>query len=179
MTVIKYIMSASVQRSTGVVKWFNNKAGYGFLTLVGEGQTPEDIFVHHTSIVVGTDQFKYLVQGEYVEFVLSTDAGVHKCQASDVRGVNGGKLMCETQRENRVERTTAKVTTSSRGGSSRGGRDSSSRDGTSRGNYHVSSSSTRIPVKSDDDQTEWFLVKRKKPTPRTHSKQRRPVAELS
>ena len=176
MIVIKYIMSASVQRSTGVVKWFNNKAGYGFLTLVGEGQTPEDIFVHHTSIVVGTDQFKYLVQGEYVEFVLSTDAGVHKCQATEVRGVNGGKLMCETQRENRAERTTTTTTTSStpsrggRGGSTRGGR------GGSRGG---SSLSSRIPVQSDDDNTEWFLVKRTRTTPRTSSTSRRPVAELS
>ena len=176
-------MSASVQRSTGVVKWFNNKAGYGFLTLVGEGQTPEDIFVHHTSIVVGTDQFKYLVQGEYVEFVLSTDAGVHKCQATEVRGVNGGKLMCETQRENRAERTTTTTTTtsstpsrggrggsSSRGGSTRGGR------GGSRGG---SSLSSRIPVQSDDDNTEWFLVKRTRTTHRTSSTSRRPVAELS
>lgn len=177
-------MSVSVQRSTGVVKWFNNKAGYGFLTLVGEGQTPEDIFVHHTSIVVGTDQFKYLVQGEYVEFVLSTDAGVHKCQATEVRGVNGGKLMCETQRENRAERTTTTTTSSS---SSRGGRGgSSSRGGSTRGgrggrggSHGGSSSSSRIPVQSDDDNTEWFLVKRTRSTPRTSTNQRRPVAELS
>ena len=170
-------MSASVQRSTGVVKWFNNKAGYGFLTLVGEGQTPEDIFVHHTSILVGTDQFKYLVQGEYVEFVLSTDAGVHKCQASEVRGVNGGKLMCETQRENRAERTTTTTPSSSRGGSVRGGRGGASRGGSVRGGRGGASS--RIPVQSDDDQTEWFLVKRTRTTHRTSSNQRRPVAELS
>jgi cold shock CspA family protein len=176
-------MSVSVQRSTGVVKWFNNKAGYGFLTLVGEGQTPEDIFVHHSSIVVGKDQFRYLVQGEYVEFVLSMDAGVHNCQATDVRGVNGGKLMCETHRENRVERTTPTTRDesssrgrggSSRGGSTRGGRGGSSRGGSTRGGL-----SLRIPVQSDDEQTEWFLVKRKRTEPRSSSTHRRPVAELS
>ena len=43
------------QRSTAVVKWFNNKAGYGFLTFVAEDQTTEDIFVHHTEIQVGKD----------------------------------------------------------------------------------------------------------------------------
>lgn len=81
------------QRCTAVVKWFNNKAGYGFLTYVGENQTPEDVFVHHSEIKVGKDQYKYLVQGEYVEFVMSPDAGEHKCLATSVSGVNGGKLM--------------------------------------------------------------------------------------
>ena len=159
------------QRSTGVVKWFNNKAGYGFLTVIGDGQTPEDIFVHHTEIQVGKDQYKYLVQGEYVEFVMSTDAGDHKCLATGVRGVNGGRLMCETRNETRVDhppRERVRETTTPRG----------------RGGYR--SSPLRPPVQSDDDQVEWLLVKRKRTMPHTASDRgrgggrgRRPLAELS
>ena len=53
---------------TGVVKWFNNRAGYGFVTATNGEKEGTDIFVHHSSIVVGKEQYKYLVQGEYVEF---------------------------------------------------------------------------------------------------------------
>jgi CspA family cold shock protein len=165
------------QRSTGVVKWFNNKAGYGFLTVIGDGQTPEDIFVHHSEIQVGKDQYKYLVQGEYVEFVMSTDAGDHKCLATGVRGVNGGRLMCETRNDTRSEHPPReREYTSSRGTSTRG-----AGVGTrGRGGYRTSS--VRPPVQSEDDQVEWLLVKRKRTMPHTTSDRgrgRRPVAELS
>jgi CspA family cold shock protein len=170
------------QRSTGVVKWFNNKAGYGFLTLMVDGQTPEDIFVHHSEIQVGKDQYKYLVQGEYVEFVMSADAGQHKCLATGVRGVNGGRLMCETRNETRSEHPPREREhgTSSRdtGTSSRGSGASSGTRG--RGGYRTTS--LRPPVQSDDDQVEWLLVKRKRTLPHTGSDRgrgRRPVAELS
>lgn len=84
----------------GCVKWFNNKAGYGFITLA-EGEESKDIFVHHSSIVVGKNQYKYLVQGEYVGFDLEKVDGNEKYthQAKSVRGVNGGPLMCETRNE--------------------------------------------------------------------------------
>ena len=87
----------------GVVKWFNNKAGYGFVTATSGDKEGTDIFAHHTSIQVGKEQYKYLVQGEYVEFqVVPTEEGVsHDCQAGNIRGVNSGKLMCETRFENR------------------------------------------------------------------------------
>lgn len=88
----------------GRVKWFNNKAGYGFVTTENDTYSG-DVFVHHTQLVVGEEQYKYLVQGEYVEFQLSrVSGGTHEWQASSVRGVNGGKLMCETRREARVSR---------------------------------------------------------------------------
>ena len=87
-------------RQIGRVKWFNNKAGYGFITLTGE--TEKDVFVHHSSIQVGNEQYKYLVQGEYVEFNLETSSGAHEYQAGEVRGIQGGKLMCETRRENKT-----------------------------------------------------------------------------
>jgi CspA family cold shock protein len=92
------IMSGS--RSTGQVKWFNNKSGYGFITLLGE--TEVDIFVHHSAVSTTTDQFRYLVQGEYVQFsVMETEEG--KKMAQNVRGIMEGKLMCEVRHEARSE----------------------------------------------------------------------------
>ena len=87
----------SPARHIGRVKWFNNKHGYGFITLNDDGS---DIFVHHTGILVSSEQYKYLVQGEYVEFTLDkTEGGSHEYQAGKVSGINGGKLMCETRRD--------------------------------------------------------------------------------
>jgi cold shock CspA family protein len=83
----------------GRVKWFNNKAGYGFITVTCKGDYAEkDIFVHHVGLNVESKQYKYLVQGEYVEFNLSkSDKENHEYQALNVNGINGGKLMCETK----------------------------------------------------------------------------------
>ena len=91
-------------RLTGRVKWFNNKTGFGFITALEGEHKDNDIFVHHSTIKVAQDQYRYLVQGEYIEFVLSkiTDASSkHEFQAADVSGVKGGKLICETRWESR------------------------------------------------------------------------------
>ena len=94
---------SSIEKFTGRVKWFNNKAGYGFITVTDGPKSGSDVFVHHSSIKVDSEQYKYLVQGEYIEFALSTVASdKHECQATDVSGINGGKLMCETRNETRV-----------------------------------------------------------------------------
>jgi len=92
----------SLEREQGRVKWFNNKAGYGFITIAGSKEDT-DIFVHHSSILVSNEQYKYLVQGEYVEFTLEkSNGGSHEYQAGSVSGIKGGKLMCETRREYRT-----------------------------------------------------------------------------
>ena len=91
----------SADRTKGRVKWFNNKAGYGFLT-VGEGDDVEDVFVHHSALRTGEEQYKYAVEGEYVEFIMSAaDSDNHKWQASDVTGLSGGPLLCETRNARR------------------------------------------------------------------------------
>jgi len=93
---------------TGRVKWFNNKTGFGFITALTDSEgikEGSDVFVHHSAIKVAQEQYRYLVQGEYIEFVLSklTAAGAaeskHEFQAADVSGVKGGKLICETRWE--------------------------------------------------------------------------------
>jgi cold shock CspA family protein len=89
----------------GRVKWFNNRAGFGFVTVLSGDKKNEDVFVHHSGINVDTEQYKYLVQGEYVSFVLkSSDSTDHPYQAGSVRGVLEGPLMCETRNENRSAR---------------------------------------------------------------------------
>jgi cold shock CspA family protein len=101
--------SSSILRYTGRVKWFNVKSGYGFITPVithGNEEVDRDVFVHHTSITVGTDQYKYLTEGEYVDFCLEraepADSSLstntfHKYHAVDVTGVARGYLLCETR----------------------------------------------------------------------------------
>ena len=89
-------------RTNGRVKWFNNKQGYGFVT-VGQGERKdEDVFVHHTALKTNEEQYRYLVQGEYIEFGWTkADSGDHTWQATSVTGIDGGKLMCETRNESR------------------------------------------------------------------------------
>jgi len=85
----------------GRVKWFNNKNGYGFITSCDDKNKDEDVFVHHSGVSVSEEQYKYLVQGEYVEFKLTgtPDSSKYPYQASKVTGMWGGKLMCETRHE--------------------------------------------------------------------------------
>lgn len=102
-------LDSSTQTSrtmTGRVKWFNNKSGYGFITIQEGKDANTDIFVHHTSLKVVNDQYRYLVEGEYVDFDLEeTSSGNHKVQAVSVCGIRGGKLMCETRRDLKLTRT--------------------------------------------------------------------------
>jgi len=96
-----------VTRHTGRVKWFNVKNGYGFITPVDNGENSHlnsDIFVHHSSIVVGKNQYKYLTEGEYVDFELqSTENSEHEYHAVNVTGVARGLLLCETRFEHLEE----------------------------------------------------------------------------
>ena len=50
-------------RTQGIVKWFNDAKGFGFIQPDGGEQ---DCFVHHSSIL--GDGFKTLAEGERVAF---------------------------------------------------------------------------------------------------------------
>jgi cold shock protein len=52
--------------ATGVVKWFNNEKGYGFITPDEGGP---DLFAHFSSIE--TDGFKSLAENHKVEFTIA------------------------------------------------------------------------------------------------------------
>ena len=47
---------------TGVVKWFDSKKGYGFISVEGG----DDVFVHFSAI--RSDGYKTLDEGQKVEF---------------------------------------------------------------------------------------------------------------
>ena len=98
-------MSEQSARSLATVKWFNPKAGYGFLTVLDSG---EDVFVHHNGIKTGDNVYKTLTTGEYVEYESTTDAK-GKTLAVNVTGVRGGKLLCEHPRPARGRKQAGKV----------------------------------------------------------------------
>jgi len=57
----------------GVVKWFNDKKGYGFIAREEE-EEGKDLFVHHSSIEM--TGFRTLAEGDRVSFDISeTDRG--------------------------------------------------------------------------------------------------------
>jgi len=114
------------KRFFGQVKWFNTKAGYGFITVCRDGSDIEnkDIFVHYSSLMdanrpqpplqrlspsggVADDappvnphhQYKFLLQGEYVEFsVVKPDSDKYEYHAVGVSGIFGGNIMCEIRK---------------------------------------------------------------------------------
>jgi len=49
----------------GVVKWFNNQKGYGFIT----PESGKDVFVHFSAIQ--GDGYKSLEEGQQVEFEIT------------------------------------------------------------------------------------------------------------
>ena len=62
---------------TGIVKWFNNSKGYGFIT---PSDGSPDVFVHYSTIE--TDGYKSLAEGQQVEF--ESTKGPKGMQASRV-----------------------------------------------------------------------------------------------
>jgi cold shock CspA family protein len=92
-----------IPRTIGRVKWFNNKSGFGFITACNGEHLNSDIFVHYSSIRAQSSQYKYLVQGEYVEFlIVPSENDNHKFHATDISGILEGVLMCETHRLNNI-----------------------------------------------------------------------------
>lgn len=66
----------------GVVKWFNNDKGYGFI----KRNTGEDVFCHHSAIQASG--YRTLNEGERVEF--DVKQGPKGLQAENVRRVESG-----------------------------------------------------------------------------------------
>lgn len=66
-----------MSKSTGVVKWFNEEKGFGFITQSNGG---DDVFVHFRAIK--SDGFKTLKEGQNVSFTV--EKGQKGLQAADV-----------------------------------------------------------------------------------------------
>jgi CspA family cold shock protein len=156
------------ERLTGRVKWFNNHAGYGFITVTDGDKSGSDVFVHHSALEVESQQYKYLIQGEYVEFSLvKSSGGDHEWQASNVNGIKGGKLMCETRREFKMTRSSYKGNESDNQESPVSREPREARVPRSRGEGPREASVKReVGVKGElceDGKKEWTLVKQKAP----------------
>lgn len=68
-------------REQGVVKWFNDAKGFGF---VQRDNTGEDVFVHFRSIQ--SEGFRTLKEGQRVEFIVTqSDKGL---QAEEVTKIS-------------------------------------------------------------------------------------------
>jgi len=68
--------------ATGVVKWFNNAKGYGFIT---PDEDSKDVFVHFSQIA--GDGYKSLNEGQRVEFEVRE--GAKGPEATNVVAVGG------------------------------------------------------------------------------------------
>ena len=66
-----------MSKSTGIVKWFNDEKGLGFITQDNGGA---DVFVHFRAIA--TEGFKTLKEGQAVTFTV--EQGQKGPQAADV-----------------------------------------------------------------------------------------------
>jgi CspA family cold shock protein len=64
-------------QSTGIVKWFNEEKGFGFIT---QDSGEKDVFVHFRAIV--GEGFKTLTEGQRVNFTV--EQGQKGPQASNV-----------------------------------------------------------------------------------------------
>ena len=138
----------------GRVKWFNNKSGYGFITVLKTDETSAvpvgtDVFAHHSEINVSNDQYRYLVQGEYVAFdVVKTTNENHEYQCAKVKGMYGGQLICETRHEARSQYKSSAGSGSDNLESSRYGDAPDSAPAQSNGNNNNSRSKRFANVKS-------------------------------
>lgn len=73
-------MATATVKYKGIVQWFNNAKGYGFIKRE-EGEP--DIFVHFSNIQ--GDGYKSLRDGDAVEFAIELEPTKNRNQATHVR----------------------------------------------------------------------------------------------
>jgi len=91
-------------RFIGIVKWFSNKLGYGFITYIDKFGISYDVFVHHSSVKPQKTTYRTLSLGEYVEFSLTILQNNNKKQAINVTGPYYGQLLSDSFNEFRTNR---------------------------------------------------------------------------
>jgi len=142
----------------GQTKWFNDRLGYGFITICSGDNKGKDIFVHHSGIRPSNSNYKTLKKGEYVQF--NTTTGPNGLQALDVSGIGGGPLMCDfVNSYGGGGAVTRVVAVSGRGGA--GGRGRGGRGGRGRGG-RGGDNSTAHGKQDADAENGWQTVKRRR-----------------
>ena len=80
----------------GMVKWFDNRKGYGFIRDLNKDK---DLFVHFSNILVKHEAtYKKLYPCEYVSYGLEEKDGREVCV--NVTGVHGGPLLTDSAEYN-------------------------------------------------------------------------------
>ena len=69
----------------GVVKWFDDEKGYGFIEYLEH----DDIFVHYSSIIDSACGHRSLIKGEIVEFELVKTATGYKAKNVRTKKIEG------------------------------------------------------------------------------------------
>lgn len=80
----------------GVCEWFIPTKGYGFIKVLTGEHAGTNVFVHYSAVFPKQSNFKTLQAGEYVSLNVFHNEKGH--QASNVRGIMGGALMCDHYR---------------------------------------------------------------------------------
>ncbi|OEU16295.1 CSD-domain-containing protein [Fragilariopsis cylindrus CCMP1102] len=80
--------------TSGTVKWFDVKKGFGF---IAPDDGTDDIFVHQTSI--HSEGFRSLAEGEPVEFSTTEDPSNGKVKAQNVTGPMGAFVQGAPRRD--------------------------------------------------------------------------------
>ncbi|MGI9289337.1 MAG: cold shock domain-containing protein CspD [Pseudomonadales bacterium] len=75
---------------TGVVKWFNNAKGYGFIL---SENSSGDIFAHYSAIKM--DGYKTLKAGQKVQF--TTEDGPKGVHAVDIQAIEDANAQATTE----------------------------------------------------------------------------------
>ena len=70
----------NMSSTTGIVKWFNEEKGFGFIT---QDQGGADVFVHYRAIA--SEGFKTLAEGQKVSF--EVEQGQKGLQAANVQAI--------------------------------------------------------------------------------------------
>lgn len=79
---------------TGQCKWWSDKLGFGFVTIVSPGPMKgKDIFLHHSGIRPLNSNYRTLHNGEYINFDVVD--GAKGLQGTNVTGIGGGTLICD------------------------------------------------------------------------------------
>ncbi len=103
VAVTEVKVDVEVGEYIGICKWFNDKFGYGFITVRSGDKIGTDIFVHYSGLMPANSNYKTLKKGEYISFnIIDGKSGP---QAVDVRGIGGGPLMCDSVSARRITTT--------------------------------------------------------------------------